>query len=172
MRGSQGGTGRPNSYLQSSKSSCKSTKYRGIPENQETHKELQGGCGRRPQGRAGAVPGPRGVVPAWGEGGRPGSPAPLTRHLGMGLEAGPAREGRGQRERGGGIWLRIPPLVGGPAPRLEPRCASRPRPRGEGGCRGGRGGQVTRLASQDGGSGGAREPAAPSRLLKRVPHGW
>ena len=55
-----------------------------------------------------------------GGGGRPGSPAPLTRHLGMGLEAGPAREGRGHRERGGvsGFGPR-------PSPAAPPRASRR-----------------------------------------------
>jgi hypothetical protein len=45
LGGTQGGAGRPNCYLQSSKSSCKSTKYRGISEKKS--KDTQGatrGC--------------------------------------------------------------------------------------------------------------------------------
>uniref|UniRef100_G1RDS6 RAB22A, member RAS onco family n=1 Tax=Nomascus leucogenys TaxID=61853 RepID=G1RDS6_NOMLE len=86
----------------------------------------------------------------------------------MGLEGRPAgagacRQGRGPVYRGGAVGF-------GPRPRPAP--AGRPRPLREGGCRGGRGGQVTRPASQDGGDGGARNAAAASRLLRRASRGW
>lgn len=121
--------------------------------------------------------GPRasGVVPAEGEG-APQELDPIHPPSWDDLEAGPAPEGRGLSDRGGAYGLVFRPLTASPAlepgPPRKPCCAGRPRPLGEGGCRSGRGGQVTRPASQDGGCGGPREPAAPSGLLRRTPRGW
>lgn len=64
---------RPNCYLQSSKSSCKSTKYRGISENQETQGVTRGLC--HGGSRAGwGPPGSRWVVVAKEEGAAPAPP--------------------------------------------------------------------------------------------------
>lgn len=81
-------------------------------------KELRGGCDRWAQGRArrgspglAGCSGLRRKVPLQ----RPQGPAPLTRHLGMGMEAGPAARG--------GAWTLRPR----PSPRPRPRAHASPR---------------------------------------------
>lgn len=111
-RETQSGAGRPNCYLQSSKSSCKSTKYRGISEKSKgTQGVTRGSAGGESRARGGGT----GRLPGRGRGAarRPRSLDPLTRHLGMGWRAGLEAE-RDRRSRPSAA-LRPPAWTGSPA---------------------------------------------------------
>lgn len=130
VRGSQGGGGGAPTVTynrlshhaspQSTEGSLKTKKHRAV-----THKEgtaaggLRGGRGS-PGLEEWSRLGGEGTAPA------PREPTPLTRHLGMGQEAGSAREGGAGGSMGRGLRLRAPPP--GPAPPREPRGAGRAPP--------------------------------------------
>lgn len=81
------------------------------------------------------------------------------------LRPTPSRPLSGDGAEAGGWGDAEAPPLRAPPTRL-PAASRLPRPRGEGGCRSGRGGQVTLPASQDGDGGGAQEAKAASGLLR------